>query len=585
MTALRAIGGPNAISRWTFVLTTVVFFVATLLPTSRDQFTGDAAQRLVLAGAGTAAAFLVLGIAYGTVLHPRPRAARPVAAIAVFALAGIVQASVILMLRPQLGLDTIEPVLLIATRAVAGVLWLSIVAVIVDDVRSHAARVDELTARITALGAVLRAERDDAERLSVELQEQTLGVLRRTIDQIARRLTGLEDGDGASAEAEDLRRLIDEEVRPLSHELLQREVFAEEPVAPDPPVRARARLGFIMRLAVSTIAAPTWLAVLLPMVLLLLFAVQRIGVVFTVVVSVSYIVVVGAGMVLARRLLDPVLPRLPAWVAALTVLGTYEVLAAIAVINNWAWGDLSLIGRWVEWPTLFTLPAIWLGIAARNAAQVQRRDVEAHLEAVVADYSLITSRRRQRLRHEYQLVGQLLHGNVQSTLLAVSARIDHAAQTTGAERAAMLDAAGSDLHDLQARIAAPPAVVWTTQEALDDLTSMWDQLLEIRLHCSPTVLARLDASPSTRTTLIDVVAEALTNAVRHGAARTVVVRIELQGDERLTVMVRDDGRARPAGAPGMGSRLLDAVAIEWALHTGPSGAVLNVALSLEPLAV
>ena len=585
MTALRAIGGPNAISRWTFVLTTVVFFVATLLPTSRDQFTGDAAQRLVLAGAGTAAAFLVLGIAYGTVLHPRPRAARPVAAIAVFALAGIVQASVILVLRPQLGLDTIEPVLLIATRAVAGVLWLSIVAVIVDDVRSHAARVDELTARITALGAVLRAERDDAERLSVELQEQTLGVLRRTIDQIARRLTGLEDGDGASAEAEELRRLIDEEVRPLSHELLQREVFAEEPVAPDPPVRARARLGFIMRLAVSTIAAPTWLAVLLPMVLLLLFAVQRIGVVFTVVVSVSYIVVVGAGMVLARRLLDPMLPRLPTWGAALIVLGTYEVLAAIAVINNWVWGDLSLIGRWVEWPTLFTLPAIWLGIAARNAAQVQRRDVEAHLEAVVADYSVITSRRRQRLRHEYQLVGQLLHGNVQSTLLAVSARIDHAAQTTGAERAAMLDAAGSDLHDLQARIAAPPAVVWTTQEALDDLTSMWDQLLEIRLHCSPTVLARLDASPSTRTTLIDVVAEALTNAVRHGAARTVVVRIELQGDERLTVMVRDDGRARPAGAPGMGSRLLDAVAIEWALHTGPSGAVLNVALSLEPLAV
>ena len=585
MTALGAIGGPNAISRWTFVLTTVVFFVATLLPTSRDQFTGDVSQRLLLAGVGTAAAFAVLGIASATVLQPRPRPARPVVAIAVFALAGIVQASVILELRPQLGLDAIEPVLLIATRAVAGMLWLSIVAVIVDDVRSHAARVDELTTRISALGAVLRAERDDAERLSVELQEQTLSVLRRTIDQIARRLTGLEDGDGASAQAEDLRRLIDEEVRPLSHELLQREVFAEEPVTPEPMARGRVRLGFTLRLAVSTIAAPTWLAVLLPMVLLLLFAVQRIGVVFTVVVSVSYIVVVGAGMVLARRVLDPVLPRLPTWGAALIVLGTYEVLAAIAVINNWAWGDLSLIGRWVEWPTLFTLPAIWLGIAVRNAAQVQRRDVETHLEAVVADYSLITSRRRQRLRHEYQLVGQLLHGNVQSTLLAVSARIDHAAQTTGAERAAMLDAAGSDLHDLQARIAAPPAVVWTTQEALDDLTSMWDQLLEIHLHCTPAVLARLDASPATRTTLIDVVAEALTNAVRHGAARTVEVRIELDGDERLVVTVRDDGRARPGGAPGMGSRLLDAVAIEWALHTGPSGAVLNVALSLEPLAV
>ena len=70
MTGLLAIGGPNAISRWTFALTTVVFMAATLLPSSRDQFTGDASERLVLAGAGTAAAFAVLGIAYATVLRP-----------------------------------------------------------------------------------------------------------------------------------------------------------------------------------------------------------------------------------------------------------------------------------------------------------------------------------------------------------------------------------------------------------------------------------------------------------------------------------------------------------------------------------
>jgi two-component sensor histidine kinase len=95
------------------------------------------------------------------------------------------------------------------------------------------------------------------------------------------------------------------------------------------------------------------------------------------------------------------------------------------------------------------------------------------------------------------------------------------------------------------------------------------------------VLAQLDASPSTRTTLIDVVAEALTNAVRHGAARTVDVRIELEGDERLVVTVRDDGLAQPGGVPGMGSRLLDAVAVDWTLGRGADGAELRVELSLD----
>jgi signal transduction histidine kinase len=489
---------------------------------------------------------------------------------------------VILLLRPQLGLPEIEPILLIVTRAIAGVLWLSIVAIIVDDIRSHAARVDELTHRIDALGRVLRAERDDAERLSGELQDQTLGALRRTIDEIARRLAGVADGFSVSTEAEALRRLIDDEVRPLSHELLQREVFAEEPPELGPRVRGRARLGFIVRLAVSTIAAPAWLAVLLPMALLLLFAVQRIGVTFTILVSLSYIVLVGASMLLARRLLDPVLPRLPVWAAALLVLTTYEVLAAITVINNWVWGDLSLIGRWVEWPTLFTLPAIWLGIAARNAAQSQRRDVEAHLEAVVAEYSLITARRRQRLRHEYQLVGRLLHGNVQSTLLAVSARIDRAAQATGAEHAAMLDAAARDLHELRDRIASPELEQWTAREALDDVFALWDQLLVVQLHCDTAMLARLDAAPATRSAVIDVVAEALTNAVRHGAARAVDVRLDSRPDGRLSVIVRDDGRASSAGAPGMGSRLLDAVAISWTLVGVEHGTELRVELSLDP---
>jgi signal transduction histidine kinase len=96
------------------------------------------------------------------------------------------------------------------------------------------------------------------------------------------------------------------------------------------------------------------------------------------------------------------------------------------------------------------------------------------------------------------------------------------------------------------------------------------------------MLARLDAAPATRSAVLDVVAEALTNAVRHGAARTVDVRLDPRPEGRLLVIVRDDGRASSAGAPGMGSRLLDAVAISWTLAGVEHGTELRAELSLDP---
>ena len=145
----------------------------------------------------------------------------------------------------------------------------------------------------------------------------------------------------------------------------------------------------------------------------------------------------------------------------------------------------------------------------------------------------------------------------------------------------MLDGAARDLRELQERIAEPAREPWTTGEALDDVLALWGDLLAIRLECPPAALARLDASLATRAALVDVVAEALTNAVRHGGAGAVDVRIALAGEERLAVTVRDDGRSTMPGAPGMGSRLLDAVAIGWALEAVDGGSELRVELSLD----
>ena len=103
----------------------------------------------------------------------------------------------------------------------------------------------------------------------------------------------------------------------------------------------------------------------------------------------------------------------------------------------------------------------------------------------------------------------------------------------------------------------------------------------MRIDCSPDLLARIDADPALRTTLVDVVAEAVTNAVRHGGAEAVAVRLAEAGDGRLALEVADDGRAAERGTPGMGSQLLDEVSPDWSLELGADGARLRVELVLD----
>ena len=581
MTALRRIGGPNAISGWSFALTLVVFAIATLLPTSRDQITGPGEARLAVALLATLAAFVVLVLARLTVLRPGERPARPATALAVFAIAGVVQGLALTVLRPAFDLPSIEPVLLVITRAAAGVVWLSIVAILVDEVRSHHDRVAELVARIDALQRLRAAEDAELAATAEAVRDETLEPLRGALDAIGARLKAVGDAGRAGAEADALRRLVDDEVRPASHALLDREAVTGSPPRGLVLLPRAERARIVVRLATSSLAAPSWLAIGLPLVIVLLFAVQDVGLAFVAAASAAYVVLMAGCFALGRRVLDPRLGGMSTGAAALVLLAAYEAMALVAALNNWVWGGLSPLGRWIEWPSLFILPAIWIGLALSRAAQAKRRRTEERLAGVLAELAAAEARRRQVLRHEYQTVGRLLHGEVQGSLLAIARRLEEAAPLPPAERAAAVDDAAEQLHRLVDRIRDGADARWTADRALADVVALWSGVADVRVDCAPAVLARIDAAPATRTTLIDVVAEAVTNAVRHGEAQAIAIRIVPYGDDRLVVEVEDDGRSAGRGAPGMGTQLFDAVSPAWSLDVGEAGARLRIEVVLD----
>ena len=581
MSTLRRIGGPNAITAWTFGLTLVVFIVVSLVPSDRDQFIGTPSQRLALAALGTLAGCVVLAVAGLTVLRPRGRPSRPATAIAAFALAGAVQALAIVGLRSAMDLAPVDGLTLVVTRALAGVIWLAGIAIVVDISRSHIQRVAELRARIDATERAAAREQQDVLEQVEAMREGVLAPVRRALDEIVARLGRMAAGGRAEDEAEALRALVEDEVRPLSHELLGDVLPEGEQDGAAPALTRRERVATVARLSVTALAAPAWVAVLLPMALVLLFAIQEIGAAYLLAACGTYVIVVGILFAAARAALDPVLPRLRTGLAAACVIVVYEALAIVAVVNAWAWGDLSEIGRWVEWTGLITLPVIWLALATLRATRREGEAVEAGLEDVLGQLTLITARRRQRLRHERQVLGRLLHGSTQATLLSISARLAQAADDS--DPGPSVEMAANDLRALRERLSGPIAEDWRAREALDDIAGMWSGVVRVDMHAPDGVLALLDAAPATRTAVLDVVAEGLTNAVRHGGAREVVIQLGLDGDDMIAVVVADDGHAVGPVTPGMGSEMLDEVTCGWSRSTGPAGSVLTAAVAVDSM--
>lgn len=579
MSTLRRIGGPNAITAWSYWLSLAVLLVVTMLPSERDRFIGTLGERMLLAGLGTAAGFTVLALASVTVLRPHPGRARPWTAFGVFAMVGVVQGVAIIGMRDALGLPPVQEATLIVTRAIAGAIWLSVIAIVVDQARSHAARVAELQARIAVVERAAERDEDDL-RVEVErMRRQVLEPIHRALDDIGARLAVMGGTGAAEAEARSLRRLVDDEVRPLSHRLLGDvpvQVALDAEIAL--PAR-RQRLLTVWRMAVTTVASPVWLAVLLPMALILLFAIQSIGVVFLLASASTYLVVVGTLFAGARAMLDPRLPRMSTTRAAVLVLAVYEGLAVVAVVNGWAWGGLSRIGPWIEWPALVTLPVVWLALAIFRAGERERQALEDGLRDALERMEVVTTRRRQRIRHERQVLGRLLHGSTQATLLSVEARL--AQSVDDGDTHADVEIATAELAALRHRLSAPVEEPWHVRAALADVVDMWRGVLEIRLSAEHGVLNLLDGAPATRTAVVDVVAEGLTNAVRHGAARAADVHIGMMGGDRIEVRVSDDGTGARAGSRGMGSDLFDGVTCGWSLEAGESGSVLRASVALD----
>lgn len=170
----------------------------------------------------------------------------------------------------------------------------------------------------------------------------------------------------------------------------------------------------------------------------------------------------------------------------------------------------------------------------------------------------------------------VLHGAVQTKLVACAMAIDHAAATGD------VVAVNQALMQARAILEQPIASATTNEgatlaELVNRKATLWQGLTDVQIHIDPTVAHITGRFAST---VADIVEEGIANAVQHGAAKRISVNISLDSYQ-LQIVIADNGCGPTGGTPGLGSRMLDALDGSWRLEEIGGGAQLKVSLPMS----
>ena len=175
-----------------------------------------------------------------------------------------------------------------------------------------------------------------------------------------------------------------------------------------------------------------------------------------------------------------------------------------------------------------------------------------------------------QISNEQSDYAQYLHAEVQSQLTASkllllkAAESDFTAMSTETTRQvlARLELLKTPYEKKLARI---PKV------RLEELTQTWQGLTRIKMDLPPA----LDTVSKNGEIISQHIEESVINAIRHGKAKNVRVRVLIEGDI-CKIEVQDDGKLKSTKKQGLGSTLFQVFAPDWKLQTNKDGTLATM---------
>ncbi len=207
----------------------------------------------------------------------------------------------------------------------------------------------------------------------------------------------------------------------------------------------------------------------------------------------------------------------------------------------------------------------WSNINLRLNRNLQEDLQERHIRAIATSRQ-IADRARE--------AAKVLHGSVQSKLVACSLAIDQAAAIGDELR--IQEAIDNAIIILRTPLNSEN-VGASISEEVHRKVSLWNEICNIKVEINE---ASSITDPHTVVTMGRVVEEGISNAIRHGRARNIEVNIDVDTDKQIDIHIRDDGHGPQNGNPSLGSALLNQASNgNWSLKALEKGADLHLSIS------
>jgi signal transduction histidine kinase len=560
--AFDRIGGPDAVTWPAFWLTFVGSLTGNL--TTGGAISASLAMRILVIAITQVAMFTPLVILRMTLLR-RPPKPRPWIAILGFLVACVIRGVVLSSLLVSIGAVT-EP--LYGYRIVASIfstgLLLLLTALVVSSMRAH-------TRSLQQLVSVQRDLAQTQERIVTEVTERNEEALGRVKARLTEELAALEETSGVASVTE-LQRLASDVVRPMSHELASSLPAWEYQKTDTDSVHVTWQQA-VGQMAKTSALQPVLSALLMAMLLLVtaIGIYGGSGIQLMAVVSISLLVLSW----LANRLLALILPRLgpgpgfALFLAASLIVGFLSAALASQVLDDPLSVPTFIIAGGVYIAVLTFIVAMVSAIIRRQrASEESLNDLTERLRSEVV-------RLHQAQWLQRKALSRALHGPVQSAVTSAALRLDSAVRE-GQPTRVLVGEIREQLRSVVDVLEADQAVSIPLDVALDRIIGTWEGVCSIDATITQVARDRVSENPLAMSTMIDILTEGVSNAVRHAQATSIHIVVDQGVDGDLTVTVTDNGTVDdPAEIrSGLGTRLLDECTLTWSRRAAANEHVL-----------
>lgn len=435
---------------------------------------------------------------------------------------------------------------------------------------NHLEAVGQLNNRRSELLALRAAAPKALAEANQNLLASTRDDLARQIETIGQLLSSattensslLQVGREAVAE---LRNLVVNKVRPLS-EQLRRSADAISLRENTEAIQTKSVLPSKVKL-MQLIHLPSLAGVVFPFTVGVLFISSlETATLVSSIASVGYFLVFATARMLTAKLPPLKIRRaIFALVLVSSIASAVSVWLLAYILENSARLNATLIATAISG---IAIPVI---IATQRLYFLQQNKLERDLaksNAKLAHELALFEQQLWLARRNWQFV---VHGTVQAALTAAIARLV-AAETRGQLEPYEIRLVREDLDRAIAALSTTPENKIDFTSAMQNLITTWGGVAQIELTLSARAKTALTSNQAAAICVVEICKEAVSNAVRHGAASKCEISLDRIADEIIELQIVNNGKPpKSASRAGYGSQMFDELTVRWSRERDRSG--------------